>query len=907
MLAAPGYAAFPGLNGKIAFERPGTEMSTLHTISPDGTGEEPLPTANWYPAEPSWSADGQAIAYRCWVNGVCVKTMGGADIEVYEAYGTSTDPSLSPDGSTVVFSEEVESCPDESEPDWCFLQKDLATHSAHTWSCCSTPLGENIWGDETEPSWSPDGSLIAFVGTRISHPPDGTYVPGPGVSGSTPDWSPDGTRLVYSRHDGSDNEIYVVGRDGTGNMQLTNNSVSDQRPAWSPDGSKIAFESDQGDWEILVMKSNGTGVHAVTDNAVDDQDPSWQPLSPTGYPRPAGATPTYAYLVPANQACTAPDRTHGPPLEHASCSGPDQVSQHLTVGTPDANGKGAKSVGYARYGAVSGNPAAPPDEANVNFYMRLTDVRVASDLSDYEGELELRAKIRITDRRSGPGANEPATGQDIEFPVTVPCAATEDTTIGSRCEVATTAEAITPGAVTEGARSIWAFDQTRVYDGGPDGLAATAGQHPVRGPGRCSCRSVTNAHQGESSVARLRYARGLAVFTGLCCVLLVAPHGPRCVSRTEREDRVHQRARGPIRIQRLQREPKRRRRDASHELPRRHLQRSGVVSRRTEARARMSADAHRRTVNLHHERGRERIARPVRLVSRVSRSRRARLVARRLQDHIRCRGGILREPRGSRGLLVPMGRLRHDLRRGPALRQPDVRDILRVLRDEPCLVSGRDHDRVRHLTVQLRTSKRSAPTAASAAASAWPASAPDWSPDGTKLVYSRFVGTFDNDEIFVANADGTGETRLTTNSVHDSRPVWSPDGTKIAFDSNEGGDWEIFVMNRDGSGRHAVTDNTFDDSRPDWQPIPYTGYPRPAGATPTYVSLVPAYPACTAPDRTHGPPLDHAARAAGPDQVSPAPHGRHTRCERQGAPSRSATCATAPPSATPPRRPTRPT
>ena len=177
--------------------------------------------------------------------------------------------------------------------------------------------------------------------------------------------------------------------------------------------------------------------------------------------------------MPAYSACTAPDRTHGPPLAYASCSGPDQVSQHLTVGTPDANGKGAKSVGYARYGAAVGNPATPADEANVNFYMRLNDVRVASDLSDYEGELELRSQIRITDRRSGPGADEPATVEDIDFPVTVPCAATEDTTIGSRCEVATTAEAIIPGAVTEGARSIWAFDQTRVYDGGPDGLAST--------------------------------------------------------------------------------------------------------------------------------------------------------------------------------------------------------------------------------------------------------------------------------------------------------------------------------------------------------------------------------------------------------------------------------------------------
>jgi hypothetical protein len=49
VLAAPGYAAFPGLNGKIAFERPGTSIQNrLLTINPDGTGEAVLPTTNDY-------------------------------------------------------------------------------------------------------------------------------------------------------------------------------------------------------------------------------------------------------------------------------------------------------------------------------------------------------------------------------------------------------------------------------------------------------------------------------------------------------------------------------------------------------------------------------------------------------------------------------------------------------------------------------------------------------------------------------------------------------------------------------------------------------------------------------------------------------------------------------------------
>jgi hypothetical protein len=71
---------------------------------------------------------------------------------------------------------------------------------------------------------------------------------------------------------------------------------------------------------------------------------------------------------------------------------------------------------------------------------------------------------------------------------TGPCTATADTTIGAHCEITTTMDAITPGAVPEGARSIWEFGRARVYDGGPDRPRGDAGQHPVRGPG--SVRAV---------------------------------------------------------------------------------------------------------------------------------------------------------------------------------------------------------------------------------------------------------------------------------------------------------------------------------------------------------------------------------------------------------------------------------
>jgi hypothetical protein len=83
----------------------------------------------------------------------------------------------------------------------------------------------------------------------------------------------------------------------------------------------------------------------------------------------------------------------------------------------------------------------------------------------------------------------------------------------------------------------------------------------------------------------------------------------------------------------------------------------------------------------------------------------------------------------------------------------------------------------------------------------------------------------------------------------------SPDGTKIAF--VEGNPSHIKLMNPDGTN---VTD-IGEGSGPAWQSIPINGYPRPKGASPLRVSLVPAANQCTAPNRTHGAPLSFGSCA----------------------------------------------
>ena len=84
---------------------------------------------------------------------------------------------------------------------------------------------------------------------------------------------------------------------------------------------------------------------------------------------------------------------------------------------------------------------------------------------------------------------------------------------------------------------------------------------------------------------------------------------------------------------------------------------------------------------------------------------------------------------------------------------------------------------------------------------------PAYSPDGTKIAFGRASGNASTSEIWVMNADGTNQVRLTNNSVEDNRPKWSPDGTKIIFDRGNGSNLNIFTMNPDGTNVTALTSN----------------------------------------------------------------------------------------------------
>jgi Tol biopolymer transport system component len=95
-------------------------------------------------------------------------------------------------------------------------------------------------------------------------------------------------------------------------------------------------------------------------------------------------------------------------------------------------------------------------------------------------------------------------------------------------------------------------------------------------------------------------------------------------------------------------------------------------------------------------------------------------------------------------------------------------------------------------------------------------SQPAWSPDGARLAFTS--DRDGNREIYIMDLTGANQTRLTNNPATDSEAAWSPSGARIAFTTNRDGNDEIYLMDTDGSNPVNLTNNTASDSSPEWSP-----------------------------------------------------------------------------------------
>ena len=293
-LTAPAEATFPGRPGKIAFSSSARVPGAIETIEPDGTGRTVL-TAG---ISPTWSADGAKLAFSYdYYNSlddtgsqiVSVGADGGNRTVIANQCGSSCKvfvgtPSWSPDGSRLSVHDTV--C-GSSECGTSLLVIDASGHFV-------AGLGAGF-----SSNWSPDGSRIAidryadfgspacdayfYCNSEIfTIGPDGNglaRVTNNPANDVTPSWSPDGSKVAFASGRDGKGEIYAINADGTGEKRLTDNAAVDTSPAWSPDGSKIAFSTNRdGNYEIYVMNADGTGLANLTNTPVNEFDPDWQPL-----------------------------------------------------------------------------------------------------------------------------------------------------------------------------------------------------------------------------------------------------------------------------------------------------------------------------------------------------------------------------------------------------------------------------------------------------------------------------------------------------------------------------------------------------------------------------------------------------------------------------------------------------
>lgn len=151
---------------------------------------------------------------------------------------------------------------------------------------------------EYMPTWSPDGTQIAFYGYPDTQTNAEIYVVnadgsdrvrltwGPDWDGH-PTWSPDGTRIAFisNRSGANEYELWTMSADGSDPQRVTYGLISGAYPDWSPDGTRFVLNDDfNGDYwyDLAIVNADGTGlIHPrdATPALTDSLGPTW---SPTG-------------------------------------------------------------------------------------------------------------------------------------------------------------------------------------------------------------------------------------------------------------------------------------------------------------------------------------------------------------------------------------------------------------------------------------------------------------------------------------------------------------------------------------------------------------------------------------------------------------------------------------------------
>ena len=254
---APASAADPGVaNGRIAFGTRANGGFNIDTVMPDGSDLKTVTSGPGFHLCPDYTPDGRQIVFCANTSGAfelwTIKQNGGKPTQLTSCPAAhpgcfSSIPTWSPDGSKIAFSH------------------------ADGFDADDNPENEQIWVMDS------DGSN--------AHP----ITTGPAPKDQVPDWSPDGSKISFTMGYVGSGGIWTINADGSNPRQLTGCTASDPTPcpggddwgtAWSPDGRQIVFLRDLtslgiADRQVTVMNADGTGAHSISTPGLHAV-PAWQ-------------------------------------------------------------------------------------------------------------------------------------------------------------------------------------------------------------------------------------------------------------------------------------------------------------------------------------------------------------------------------------------------------------------------------------------------------------------------------------------------------------------------------------------------------------------------------------------------------------------------------------------------------
>jgi TolB protein len=274
----------PGISTtQIAFVSTRSGNKEIWVMDYDGSNQRQLTTLRSISLTPRWSPDGSRIAFTCYAPGragvvsaqICMYSMLTGKLISWPRWsGTNSSPAWSPDGSKIMFMSSMQGNPDLYIADASGAHPKRITFSV---------------GVNTSPAWNPKtGAQVAFVSDRAaSGSPqlymmnsDGTNIekidlPGAGYV-IDPSWSPNGQLLAFSWQQTNGNyDIYVMDVVNHQLVQLTRDAGRNERPSWAPDGRHLAFESTRtGQGQIWSMLADGTQARQLTTQGTNES-PTW--------------------------------------------------------------------------------------------------------------------------------------------------------------------------------------------------------------------------------------------------------------------------------------------------------------------------------------------------------------------------------------------------------------------------------------------------------------------------------------------------------------------------------------------------------------------------------------------------------------------------------------------------------